>query len=116
TATATIGGLPVSVSFAINATAGGASQMVKCGAIEGCATSGDGQTAVVGAALTNPLSVRVKDASNNPVPNVTVSWQVRTLGGGSLSAPTSVSNVNGIATINWTLGQVAGLHSVRATG
>src|SRR5207302_1256881 len=53
TATATIAGKDTTVTFSINATAAGASQMTAAG--------GDGQTGTVGTALPTQLSVRVTD-------------------------------------------------------
>ena len=59
--------------------------------------SGDGQ---VGPTLTNlpaPLVVLVRDASGNPLPNVTVTWAVTTQQGGNLSFTTSKTDSNGNA-------------------
>ena len=95
TATATIGGTPTAVTFTVTAQTGGASQMKLSG--------GDRQTDTVGVTLPVPLSVLIQDSLNNPVAGVTVSWSVLN-GGGSVSAPTSVTNASGIASINWTLG------------
>ena len=71
--------------------------------------SGDGQSAVGGAALANPLVVRVTDANDNPVANVSVLWTA--IGGGTVSsggAPaataTSATNAQGNAQITRTLG------------
>ncbi|MGH6691046.1 MAG: beta strand repeat-containing protein, partial [Gammaproteobacteria bacterium] len=101
----TLPGSP-SVTFAITATAGGASQMV--------AVSGDNQTDTVGQTLPQPLVVRVSDGSNNAVSGVAVTWTV-TLGNGNLSAPTSVTDASGLASINWTLGPLTNAQGVRAT-
>src|SRR5260370_42376404 len=59
--------------------------------------AGDGQ---VGPTLTNlpaPLVVLVRDASGNPLPNVTVTWAVITPQGGNLSVTTSKTDANGNA-------------------
>jgi hypothetical protein len=108
--TATVGAL-TPVSFAVTAQVGGATQM----AVNG----GDRQTDTVGVTLPTALSVIVKDALSNPVSGVTISWSVLN-GGGSVSAPTSVTNASGIASINWTLGTamspVDSTQLVQATG
>ncbi|HYK10632.1 MAG TPA: Ig-like domain-containing protein [Gemmatimonadales bacterium] len=95
TATATLGSTPTAVTFNVTATTGGASQMKLSG--------GDLQKDTVGVTLPVALSVQVQDSLNNPVSGVTISWTVLN-GGGSVSAPTSVTNGAGIASINWTLG------------
>jgi adhesin/invasin len=74
---------------------------------------GDNQVAPASTALT-PLSVVVRDASNNPVQNVTVNWAIGT-GGGSVSAASSASDAAGIATITRTLGASAGSQTTTAT-
>jgi hypothetical protein len=105
-ATANLGGTPTAVIFSITATVSGASQMT--------AEGGDAQIAQVGTLLPAPLSVRVADQFSNPVPDVTVSWAVIS-GGGSVAAPTSVTNASGIASIAWTLGPTTAAQVVRAT-
>jgi adhesin/invasin len=95
TATTTIGGGPVSVTFTVTATVGGATQMALAG--------GDLQVDSVGSTLATPLAVVVRDALNNPVPGVLISWSVVD-GGGSISPATSTTDAAGIATASWTLG------------
>ena len=110
-ATATLAGGPAAVTFSATGQVGGATQMTVNG--------GDAQTDTVGHTLPTPLSVRVADALNNPVPGVTISWVVID-GGGSVSAPTSVTNASGVASINWTLGTAMSptdsTQSARASG
>ncbi len=72
--------------------------------------SGDGQTAVVAAALPNPLRVVVTE-DGSPVSGRTVAWSTTS---GSV-VPSSSTDASGIATTNWTLGQSAGLQSASAT-
>ncbi|HEY8257588.1 MAG TPA: Ig-like domain-containing protein [Gemmatimonadales bacterium] len=74
--------------------------------------SGDNQSAPGGQALPNPLAVRVTDANDNPVENVSVSWTAN--GGGSVSAPTSATNALGIAQITRTLGPTPGPYTTTA--
>src|SRR5205085_2612819 len=107
TATATIAGKDTTVTFSINATAAGASQMTRAG--------GDGQTGTVGTTLPTQLSVRVADQFNNPVAGVTVTWTPAT-GSGSVNPTTSTSDGSGIAATTWTLGTAAGTQTVQATG
>ncbi len=110
TATATKAGLAGSpVSFAAVAQIQGATQI----AMEPTA-SGNGQTDTVLATLLNPYRVLVRDQAGTPVQNVTVNWTV-TAGGGGTSAPTSTTDVNGIAVVTHTFGATAGGQSVRAT-
>src|SRR5436190_1712714 len=107
TATATVAGKDTTVTFSINATAAGASQMTRAG--------GDGQTGTVGTTLPTQVSVRVTDQFNNPVAGVTVTWTPAT-GSGSVNPTTSTSNTSGIAATTWTLGPAAGTQTVQATG
>lgn len=75
---------------------------------------GDQQQGTINTALTVPLSVRVTNSGGLAQEGVTVSWTV-TSGGGSVSPPTSVSDVNGVATTTWTLGPVPGEQTVTAS-
>src|SRR5206468_371431 len=97
TATATLAGGSSTVTFNVNATVGGATQMT----IE----SGDAQVDTVGQTLPVALAVRVIDQFNNPVAGVPIGWTV-TDGGGTVNPPSSTTNASGIATTSWTLGTV----------
>ena len=77
------------------------------------ADSGGAQAGLAGALLGQPFVVRVLDAFSNPVPNVTVTWAV-TAGGGSLTATTSTTDVNGRARVTLTLG-ATGANTVSAS-
>ena len=74
------------------------------------------QSATVNTLVAAPPSVKVTDASSNPVSGVNVVFAVAS-GGGALTAPTTVvTNAAGIATsAGWTLGQTAGANTVTAT-
>jgi hypothetical protein len=74
--------------------------------------SGDGQTAEVGTKLANPLVINVADAQGRNVAGVTIAWSVAS---GTLSASSSLTDADGIATISWTLGSVAGTQQATAT-
>ncbi len=75
--------------------------------------AGDDQTGVAGEGLGAPLIVSVEDAAGSGVPGIAVGWTV-TEGGGSLSATSTLSDASGLATVDWTLGSVAGTNRVRA--
>ncbi|MEP7325463.1 MAG: Ig-like domain repeat protein [Gemmatimonadota bacterium] len=77
------------------------------------AKSGDGQTGTVGQALTDSLVVQVNDQFGNPVSGVVVGWSVS--GGGTVSAPSVATGVNGQAAVQRVLGPTAGPQSAAAT-
>jgi len=75
--------------------------------------SGENQTAPpVGDKLPLPLTVRVTDAQGHNVSGAEVAWSTSH---GSLSASTSVSNVDGLASVEWTLGPLAGTQTATGT-
>lgn len=74
--------------------------------------SGDNQSAVVGQALPNPLVVKVTDANDNPVENVSVAWAAA--GGGSVSAATVATDAGGLARVSRTLGSAPGTYQTTA--
>ena len=74
---------------------------------------GDNQVGTAGQALATPLAVIVRDASDNPVAGVTVTWTAGT-GSGSVGS-LGTSNANGIATATWTLGANAGAQTATAS-
>ena len=65
--------------------------------------SGSGQSAIVGTALADPLVVRARDGSGNPVAGLAVAWVVGD-GGGSLAPATSITDGDGLASTLWTMG------------
>jgi alpha-tubulin suppressor-like RCC1 family protein len=105
TLTASSGALTPATSAAFSIT-GAAATMARSG--------GDLQSGPISAALATPLSVTITDASANLVPGVTVSWAA-IAGGGSMGAPTSVTNALGVATMIWTLGATLGPQTATAT-
>ena len=75
---------------------------------------GNGQTARVGATLSNPLRVRVVDSFNNPIRSEPVTFTVLT-GRGTIDGTTTITDSVGIAISGtWTLGPAQGAQQVRA--
>src|SRR5262245_51629592 len=72
------------------------------------------QTGVVGQALAQPVAVQVTDGAGNPVGNVVVTWTVLT-GGGSVASATSTTDLNGNASVVWTLGSTIGTQTLGAS-
>lgn len=78
------------------------------------ASASQDQVGVVGQPLPEPIIVHVSDPDGNSVSNAVVTWTVLT-GGGTVSAPTSLTDANGNASVTWTLGPVPGANSLRAS-
>ena len=75
---------------------------------------GSGQTALRGALLPQPMGLVLYDANSNPVPNIPVTFRVKT-GGGSIVQPQPVmSDAQGKAEIRWNLGTFIGEQYVAA--
>jgi hypothetical protein len=75
----------------------------------------DGQSAVVGTAVTIAPAVRAVDQFGNPVPGLPIVFVVAT-GGGSLASLAAITNVSGEASAgSWTLGTTAGANAVIAS-
>lgn len=81
------------------------------------AVSGNNQTGTVRSELASPITVRVLDTQDRPVSGQQVRFTVIT-GGGTVEPVTVTTNASGEATIEWTLGGLAGMQQVRvqATG
>ncbi|HEY9229536.1 MAG TPA: Ig-like domain-containing protein [Gemmatimonadaceae bacterium] len=77
-------------------------------------SASDGQTAVVGTALANPIVVRVTDQNGNALAGATVTFTV-IAGGGSVSANSAVTGADGRASVTWTIGLVAGANALQAS-
>jgi hypothetical protein len=76
--------------------------------------SGDAQHASVGAALPQPLAVRVVDRQGRPVAKVAVSWRVDQ---GELGASSTATDASGVARNTWTLPLATGAkHAYAAVG
>jgi hypothetical protein len=77
-------------------------------------SAGVDQIGLAGQALLQPVTVTVIGSNNAPIAGVPVAFAV-TSGGGTLSAAEVVTDANGQATINWTLGAVNGAQTISAT-
>lgn len=75
--------------------------------------SGNSQTQVVGRALTNNLTAKVTNASDQPVSGHTVDWTV-TAGGGTLTAASSITDASGLASTSLTVGPTETTNTVTA--
>lgn len=73
--------------------------------------NGDNQVATVGTALANNIRVVVTD-DGDPVEGQVITWAT---GNGSVTPTQSTTDQNGIATTNWTLGNIAGAQSLSAS-
>jgi hypothetical protein len=69
--------------------------------------AGDSQTGEVGATLARPLTVKITDAEEQPVPRRRVLFQVAG-GGGSVLPDSAITDSLGIAASQWTLGSPVG--------
>ncbi|HEV8453492.1 MAG TPA: Ig-like domain-containing protein, partial [Gemmatimonadales bacterium] len=83
--------------------------------------SGDGQSAVVGTELVNPLVIKATDSKGKPLIGMTVNFRV-TGGGGSVFAGAAITDIKGVAEDYWTLGtssvqsQTLEVRAVSSTG
>jgi hypothetical protein len=78
------------------------------------ATGVNGQAGVVGTALTTPIGVVVEDQNGVPLNDATVTWTVVS-GGGSVATPSTTTDDSGNTSVVWTLGNVAGVDSLKAS-
>ena len=94
-------GLQVTGSRITGASVGAAASLITAG--------GNGQSAIVGAAVTPP-SAKVVDANGNAVAGSTVSWRIAAGNSATTSGnPTTTTNSLGIASIGgWSMGTTAG--------
>ncbi len=111
TLTATAAGSGITgnpVTFTATGTSGGPTSVV--------ASSVTTQSATVGTAVAAPPSVLVRDAVNNPVPGVTVTFAITAGPAGILVGATQTTNSSGIATLtSWTLDTSVRTNTVTAT-
>ncbi len=77
------------------------------------AAASNNQIGEAGKKLSKPLQVIIRDIDGAVLKGAKVEWKVKS-GGGSLTAAESVTDVNGVAQIEWTLG-TTGEQSVEAS-
>jgi hypothetical protein len=75
--------------------------------------SGNNQRGIPGTAVGDPLEVSVTSSEGDPVAGVRVNWLVID-GAGSLSSATTITDSDGRASVNWTLGNKGGSQAVEA--
>ncbi len=100
------------VTFTATATAASAQTIA--------ASSGNNQSGIVGSTLSSPLVILVTDQNSNPVANDTVTVALTYVPANTsitnpLSATSIITNSNGLASVNLTLGKHAGSYTVTAT-
>ncbi|HKA58320.1 MAG TPA: clostripain-related cysteine peptidase [Gemmatimonadales bacterium] len=77
--------------------------------------SGDAQTARINSNVAVAPAVIVRDANNQPVPGVSVTFAIQA-GGGSVTGATAVTNASGVATVgSWKLGSTVVPNTLAAT-
>jgi hypothetical protein len=77
--------------------------------------AGNSQTATVGTPVSTAPTVIARDAFNNPVAGVAVTFAAAT-GGGSVTGSAQLTNSSGTASVgSWTMGSVAGVNTLTAT-
>ena len=77
--------------------------------------SGDGQTARINSNVAVAPAVIVRDANNQPVSGVSVTFAIEA-GGGSVTGATAVTNASGVATVgSWKLGSTVVTNTLAAT-
>jgi hypothetical protein len=72
---------------------------------------GNNQTAKAGAALPNPIVVRVTGPGNVPMKGITVAFQIVS-GGGLISPQSGITSATGEVTARWTLGSAVGIQTL----
>ena len=74
---------------------------------------GNAQEGLPGTTLPNPLIVRLLDEAGNGIPNRTVVWVVNS-GSGTIDPASGMTDAEGFASAEWTLGTAAGIQRVEA--
>ena len=105
TLTFTAPGLTAATSNNIAITAGAASELKKI-------TLGDGQKGAVNSTLSVSPQVQVEDEFGNVVAGATVAFTAS--GTSTVSAASVETDINGLASVDWTLGTTAGAYTLTA--
>ena len=93
---------------------GSASLVVELKPVRLAKINGDGQTAPALSILPDNPTVRVEDGGGAPIPGVLVTFEVAS-GGGQIVPLSGVTGSDGEVSTRWTLGEVEGRQSLRAT-
>lgn len=107
TVTASVTGVATAASFSLTNTAGAPASI--------SVSSGSNQTTVVLTVFPAPLIAVVRDASNNPVSGVTVSFAAPTTGASATVAASATTNAQGQVSVPVTANGIAGAYVVNAT-
>ena len=76
---------------------------------------GDNQTAIAGALVAVPPSVKITDENSQPVSGVSITFSIGS-GGGSITGESTTTGANGTAAVgSWTMGPAAGAKTLTAT-
>jgi hypothetical protein len=75
--------------------------------------AGNNQTAPIDSTLSTTLQVKVTDQFGNVIPNTVVSWTDDS--GGMFSTTSTLTDANGVATVQYTLGPTAGTEDITAS-
>jgi len=75
--------------------------------------AGNNQSAPIDSTLSTTLQVKVTDQYGNVIPNAVVSWSDDS--GGMFSTTSTLTDANGIATVQYTLGSTPGIEDVTAS-
>jgi len=75
--------------------------------------AGNNQSAPIDSTLSTTLQVKVTDQFGNVIPNTVVSWSDDS--GGMFSTSSTLTDANGIATVQYTLGPTPGVEDVTAS-
>ena len=75
--------------------------------------SGNNQRSTPGTSVPDPLEISVTNSVGDGISGVNVNWVV-TAGDGTLSATRSITDSDGRASVDWTLGRRPGSQSVEA--
>lgn len=76
--------------------------------------SGNGQTGTAGAALAQPVRVRILNGDEGPIPRLRVEWLI-TGGSGTASPRDTFTDENGVTETTWILGSGSGPQKLQAT-
>jgi hypothetical protein len=77
--------------------------------------AGDGQHAMAGTELPEPVTVQLRDAAQRPLVGVHVTWSSESGGGDVIVPESETTNANGNARARWRLDATTGTHTLLVT-